>query len=183
MCGRVASNFAAALDGVGYAGNRFWQATPVSNPATGATSCSAASSRDRPWLGNTGLPGATGCAVRDHGTAPDPEPAHRPARPRGCAQSAKWVWICGSGSSSVAVPCSNNAPALPAEESPVCWIRITGNWPWTFRRFRGIPQGWLVRVMQPVSQSLHAGVPSYGSRNRAPEGARPRGMLGTQSGR
>ena len=30
---------------------------------------------------------------------------------------------------------------------------------------------------------LHACVPSYGSRNRAPEGARPRGMLGTQSGR
>ena len=122
--------------GVGYAGNLSRGATPASKLATVATSCSAASSRDRPGLGNTGLPCATGCAVKYHGGGPGPEPAYRPAWPRDCAQSAKWLWICGSGSSSVTVPCSHNARALPAAESPVCWIWITGTWPWTSWRRR-----------------------------------------------
>ena len=69
-------------------------------------------------MGNTGLPCATGCPVKYHSCVPGPEPAYWPARPRGCAQSAKWIWICGSGSSSVTVPCSHNAPALPAENVP-----------------------------------------------------------------
>ena len=134
--GRVASNVAADPQGGGYAGNLSRGATPAAKLATAATSCPAASSGDRPWLGNPGLPCATGCAVKDHGGVPGPAPASRPARPRGCAQSAKWLWICGSGSSSVTVPCSHSAPALPAAESRVCWSRITGTWPWTSWRRR-----------------------------------------------
>ena len=97
----------------------------------------------RHWLGNTGLTFATGCAVKDHGGDPGPEPAYRPAWPYDCAQSAKWLWTCGSGSSPGTLPSGHNVPALPAYASQVCWT-------WTFCRCRGIPRGWVMQPVQPT---------------------------------